>query len=951
MRSIDREGRLTRRGTAGLKGGPAARIAILVLACAAQAGVAVFAAGQPDLVNYQGVLRDASGNPRNGSFDITFRLFNAASGGSAILSDAHLASGGQAIVVTGGLFTASIGSGAITDGPGPGAYTSLALVFRDFSDVWLEIQVGAETLAPRVRVLSTPWALEAGDAGTLGGRPGSAFLDTSAGAQAKSGTLVVGAAVSATGGTYGLEGWGTSGGGYFRDVNGTGTVLAGTGDDGIDAFGNGYGGRFYNTATGEEAAVAGNGRGLWAMGSLSAALFENTDPTGGTLFVATPEFGLNAHGPMGGGSFHQTDGTSSVYLAYGSMGIIASGTFRGGGFRDLDGSGEALLAEGDRGMIGRGNETGGYFEDAQATSHAYLGYGNRGIEATGNATGGYFSSSNSDGYAYVGDTGYGIRGFGTTAGGYFDDTNGTGLAYAGFGDFGVQGFGSFAGGYFKCNATGNTGEVWLGDHNRGLWAKGSDFGGIFQDTNGTGQATLAIGNTGLTATGSFEGVNVSGGNWAGYFTDSNDGSEVYLAYGPQGIQARGATYGGNFVDTDSGSQASVGFSTYKIQGTGAVSFVQNHPEDPQRVIVYHAPEASEVAVYTRGRGRLVAGEARIPLDPTFAWVANPDIGLTAQLTPRGISCVLHIAALTTAELLAGSGDPACGDAEFDYMVWGLRIGFEELPPVQPKQHDAPVPSMAEHRALYRTEPAMRAYAAGSRFEATAASLSSGLSSSDAAPIAAHAKAADLLARIGEYDPAAHAAEVAGSGARGIDRSIELERPPEPSAVPATPSPRPQPLVVPPDDSIAPAPAGCATVGAGLRPVEAGSRPSGPEVQVLPIGGEVAAGDVLALDPDRPGRLRRAASIADPQVVGVAMGEPDAGEDSGGPAVQVVGAGFARVNADAGFGAIRPGDLLVSSPHPGHAMRAVAAEPGTVLGKALEGLEAGTGLIRILLMPR
>jgi hypothetical protein len=55
--------------------------------------------------------------------------------------------------------------------------------------------------------------------------------------------------------------------------------------------------------------------------------------------------------------------------------------------------------------------------------------------------------------------------------------------------------------------------------------------------------------------------------------------------------------------------------------------------------------------------------------------------------------------------------------------------------------------------------------------------------------------------------------------------------------------------------------------------------------------------------------------------------------------------------DAGYGSIRPGDLLTTSPTPGRAMRADDPRPGTVIGKALEGLESGTGVIRVLVMLR
>ncbi|MCH8981558.1 hypothetical protein IH922_06010 [candidate division KSB1 bacterium] len=47
------------------------------------------------------------------------------------------------------------------------------------------------------------------------------------------------------------------------------------------------------------------------------------------------------------------------------------------------------------------------------------------------------------------------------------------------------------------------------------------------------------------------------------------------------------------------------------------------------------------------------------------------------------------------------------------------------------------------------------------------------------------------------------------------------------------------------------------------------------------------------------------------------------------------------------GAIRPGDLLVTSSLPGHAMRDDKPGVGTVLGKALGSLNSGTGVIRVL----
>ncbi len=65
-------------------------------------------------------------------------------------------------------------------------------------------------------------------------------------------------------------------------------------------------------------------------------------------------------------------------------------------------------------------------------------------------------------------------------------------------------------------------------------------------------------------------------------------------------------------------------------------------------------------------------------------------------------------------------------------------------------------------------------------------------------------------------------------------------------------------------------------------------------------------------------------------------------------VAVLGRVYCR--ADAGPGAIAAGDLLTTAPRPGHAMRVAdsARSAGSVLGKALGPLDAGTGLIPVLL---
>jgi hypothetical protein len=130
---------------------------------------------------------------------------------------------------------------------------------------------------------------------------------------------------------------------------------------------------------------------------------------------------------------------------------------------------------------------------------------------------------------------------------------------------------------------------------------------------------------------------------------------------------------------------------------------------------------------------------------------------------------------------------------------------------------------------------------------------------------------------------------------------------------------------------------------------------GPSVDGVPfafpvtVGEELESGAVLAADAARPGQFVLAREMADPAVVGVAAGGPQA--TWRGRAPLALPGTVVRCKVDASHGAIRPGDMLVTSPTPGHAMASAEATPGTVIAKALESLESGMGAILVLVQPR
>ncbi len=117
------------------------------------------------------------------------------------------------------------------------------------------------------------------------------------------------------------------------------------------------------------------------------------------------------------------------------------------------------------------------------------------------------------------------------------------------------------------------------------------------------------------------------------------------------------------------------------------------------------------------------------------------------------------------------------------------------------------------------------------------------------------------------------------------------------------------------------------------------------------------GMVVCIDPDSPGALVVSKNAYDRTVAGVIsgaggvqtgmlMGQRGSAADGEHP---VALTGRVYVMADASSGPIEPGDLLTTSDTPGHAMKAAdhTKAQGAILGKAMTSLDAGEGLVLVL----
>jgi hypothetical protein len=121
-----------------------------------------------------------------------------------------------------------------------------------------------------------------------------------------------------------------------------------------------------------------------------------------------------------------------------------------------------------------------------------------------------------------------------------------------------------------------------------------------------------------------------------------------------------------------------------------------------------------------------------------------------------------------------------------------------------------------------------------------------------------------------------------------------------------------------------------------------------------------AGDVVEIDPENPGKFRKAREGLSHRVAGVISTAPgvvlgnEKQLDGGIDARPILAlAGRVPVKVTAKYGTISIGDLLVSSPIPGYAMKCPEASKciGAVIGKALEPLKEGVGKIEAQVMLR
>lgn len=288
----------------------------------------------PRTISYQGVLCDATGKPKpDNSYEMTFRLYQDSSGGSAVWSE-H-----KNLQVTRGLFHTMLGDAVIIPP---------SLLFD--KPYWLAIQVGSEEeLTPRIPFSSVPFSFAAMTAGPwqqsgsklfyAGGNVGIGTSNPNFPLEIRDGIAVTGSGEE--GGQLSLMNGEGSGNGWIVDNYGTGgnevlrffkqqgssithaLELSGSGNVGIGGFAgserlevagtikSNSGGFKFPDGTVQTTAAAGGGSGPWQA-------------SGSDISYSSGNVGIGTSSPAA--KLHIVDGNLLLSGTTGETPISGSGT-------------------------------------------------------------------------------------------------------------------------------------------------------------------------------------------------------------------------------------------------------------------------------------------------------------------------------------------------------------------------------------------------------------------------------------------------------------------------------------------------------------------------------------------------------------------------------------------------------------------------------------------------
>lgn len=117
----------------------------------------------PNLINYTGILKDASGRTLTGVTGVTFLLYSSEQGGAPLWLETQNVAPDKT-----GRYSVQLGVASAKGLPSD--------LFVNGEARWLGVQIGNDEEQPRTLLVAVPYAMKAVDAQTLSGLPASAFV-------------------------------------------------------------------------------------------------------------------------------------------------------------------------------------------------------------------------------------------------------------------------------------------------------------------------------------------------------------------------------------------------------------------------------------------------------------------------------------------------------------------------------------------------------------------------------------------------------------------------------------------------------------------------------------------------------------------------------------------------------------------------------------------------------
>jgi hypothetical protein len=290
----------------------------------------------------------------------------------------------------------------------------------------------------------------------------------------------------------------------------------------------------------------------------------------------------------------------------------------------------------------------------------------------------------------VSSTGVGIAGFGPTAGVYGQDSGSAGKGVYGLSSSGLGVYGLSTSGVGVKGVSSASSGVTFGVFGSSASTTGGAAGVFGQDSSGYQPGGIP-GTSGVWGTStSYAGV-LGQSRYLAVYGALYNGSNAILA---QGFLGSGF---GTALDTTVGPWGV--FSSGNFGASGAKHFVEPHPTDPKKDILYSSLEGREVGTYFRGTASIVNHEAVIVIPEDFR-IVTAEEGLTVQVTPIGGYSQVYVESKDLNQIVIRGSQ----DVPFDYMVNGVRRAFKNFEPVQTGYVFMPQ-SPSDRMPLYLTEEA------------------------------------------------------------------------------------------------------------------------------------------------------------------------------------------------------------------------------------------------------